>query len=83
LSLNLEKNRKKIDMHKRRTVYKTIKKRSINNTENKHKNKKTIIKRTLNNISRVINKQEIFLESNNNDTTYYTKPTYSYININE
>ena len=70
-------------MHKRRTVYKTIKKRSINNTENKHKNKKTIIKRTLNNISRVINKQEIFLESNNNDTTYYTKPTYSYININE
>jgi hypothetical protein len=43
--------------------------------------KKTNIKRILKNISRVIREKQI--GANNNETTYYTAPIYSYLDKNQ
>jgi len=60
----------------------TIQKHRIHKIEsNTYKTRKTNLKKILRNVSEVIDKQQI--EANNNDTTYYTEPTYSYITINQ
>jgi outer membrane lipoprotein-sorting protein len=66
-------------MYKRRN--KTTQKHRIQEIESKNTKQETNIKRMLQNPSQVYMQQQI--EANNNDTTYCTEPTYSYLSINQ
>jgi hypothetical protein len=61
-------------------MHKSIQKHRIHRMENKNK-KNTNLTRISKNISRVIRKLQ--KAANNNEITYYTKPTYNYITINQ
>jgi len=78
--VNLYKNRKETCIYGG-GGHKTIQKHRIHKLESKHTKQENKHENNIKNPSQGIGKKQI--AANNNETTYCTEPTYSYVTINQ